>query len=225
MNERVLALHSLAEIEALRRECPASALSRLNDAPSELIARPEARLIQAELVHQLRGPAAARPLLIRLVAEFPKYGSAFHHLALVHDALGERAAALECRLAVHSLDAILDDALEPRDVAELEQAMTQAAADALTVAPSWVRGRLAIAPIDWRGRPELAEVEQGLDPRALATLREVPSTAGSVDRSAARATLLQLVLYRTNLLASADDESELHQNLRVAVRELLERMA
>ena len=40
MNERLLTEDPLVEIEALRRQSPASALSRLNDAPPELFARP-----------------------------------------------------------------------------------------------------------------------------------------------------------------------------------------
>ncbi|HWA75246.1 MAG TPA: hypothetical protein VG937_23075 [Polyangiaceae bacterium] len=223
MNERLLTEDPLVEIEALRRQSPASALSRLNDAPPELFARPEARLTQAELVHELRGPAAARPLLVRLVAEFPNYGSAFHRLARVHDELEDRVAALECRLAVHRLDAILDDALEPCDEAVIDDDLSQTALEALSVAPGWVRGRLTPVPLAWCGRPELQRVEQGFDPRALAELREV--RASVVSPSSPRASLLTLVLYRTNLLASADDEKGLRQNLRVAIRELLERMA
>ena len=152
MNERLLTEDPLVEIEALRRQSPASALSRLNDAPPELFARPEARLTQAELVHELRGPAAARPLLVRLVAEFPNYGSAFHRLARVHDELEDRVAALECRLAVHRLDAILDDALEPCDETVIDDDLSQTALEALSVAPGWVRGRLTPVPLAWRGR-------------------------------------------------------------------------
>jgi hypothetical protein len=55
-----------------------------------------------------------------------------------------------------------------------------------------------------------------VDPRALATLEESPSS-GSGN--------LALVLYRTNLLASGDDEDEVRANLRAAVRSLLERLA
>jgi hypothetical protein len=223
MNERLVTEDPLAEIEALRRHSPASALSRLNDAPAELFVRPEVRLTQAELVHELRGPAAARPLLAQLVADFPNYGSAFHRLARVQDELQQRAAALESRLAVHRLDAILDDALEPHDESVIDEDLTQTALEALSVAPAWVRGRLAPAPLEWCGRPTLQKVEQGFDPRALAELREL--RAERLASSSSRASSLTLVLYRTNLLASADDEKELRQNLRVAIRELLDRMA
>jgi hypothetical protein len=222
MNERLLTDDPLAEIEALRRHSPASALSRLNDAPAELFVRPEVRLTQAELVHELRGAAVARPLLARLVAEFPDYASAFYRLARVHDDLQNRAAALACRLSVHRLDAILDDALEPCDETAIEKDLTQTALEALAVAPSWVRGRLSRVPLEWCGRPTLQKVEQGFDPRALGEVCEVRA---EVDSSSTRTSLLTLVLYRTNLLASADDENELRQNLRVAIRELLDRMA
>jgi hypothetical protein len=217
MNDRLPAHDLLVDIEALRLRDAESALERLNSAPSELKARAEAKLLQAELVYQLRGPAAAQPMLLRVVADFPNYGSAYHLLGRVQAELGDRAAKLESFLAVHALDAVLDDALEDSDVASLERALLDTATEASLGAPSWVRRRLAQTDIEWRGRPSREQVRRGVDPRALATLEESSPGAGSRQ--------LSLVLYRTNLLASGDDEAEVRENLRAAVRGVLERTA
>ena len=120
---------------------------------------------------------------------------------------------------MHALDAILDDALEERDVVEFEQAITRTAAAALLAAPDWLRTRLAPSSVRWLGRPSREQVVAGLDPRVCAVLEEVTLDAEP------RAASLQLVLYRTNLLASADDEIELRSNLRTAVRGVFERLA
>jgi hypothetical protein len=219
MNAQLSACDALREILTMRRTDPERALEQLTLRTCELSARPDAKLLHAELVHELHGPAAAHAVLLRLVSAFPRYGSAHHLLGRVQGELGAGAAKRESFLIVHALDAVLDDALEERDVVELEQAMTRTAASALLVIPSWLRHRLAPTALRWLGRPSREQVLRGLDPRALAALEKV--TSGSELGPAS----LQLVLYRTNLLASADDEVELRANLRAAVREVFERLA
>ena len=203
----------------MRQSDPERALEQLKRFACELSSRPEAKLLHAELVLELHGPGAALPLLTRLVSSFPRYGSAHHLLGRVHGQLGSLAARQESFLVVHELDAILDDALEERDVVGFEQAITRTAMAALLAAPDWLRSRLALSSIRWLGRPSREQVALGMDPRVRAALEEV--TLGAQPRAAS----LQLVMYRTNLLASADDESELRSNLGAAVREAFERLA
>lgn len=209
----------LDEILTIRQSDPARALDRLTRDGSDLGGRPEAKLLQAELVHQLHGPGAALGLLVSLVAAFPRYGSAHHLLARAHAELGNESAKRESFLLVHALDAVLDEALEQRDVVELERAMSGTAVEALKAAPSSARARLAPTPLVWSGRPSRERVVSGVDPRAHATLEEVSSDAAS--NEAAR---LQVTLYRTNLLASAEGEVELRANLRLAIERVFQRL-
>ena len=219
MNTRLSIRDPLSEILTMRQSDPERALAELRRFGCEHSGLPEAKLLQAELVHELHGPVAALPLLARLVSAFPHFGSAHHLLGRVHGELGGTAAQRESFLVVHALDAVLDDALEERDVVELEQAITRTAAVALLEAPGWLRSRLGPSSIRWLGRPSREQVLRGVDPRARAALEEVTS---DVEPHAAS---LQLVLYRTNLLASADDEAELRSNLRAAVRVVFESLA
>jgi hypothetical protein len=190
----------------------------------QLILRSEARLMQAELIYELEGPAAALNPLRSLVSDFPQYGSAHHLLGRVYARLGDQAAMRESFMLVHALDTILDDALDQRDVVELDRAMSPIVAEVLSTLPTWLRNRVAPGPTRWRGRPTRQKVMDGLDPRSYATLEAVASDATS-NREGKASSPMSLVLYRTNLLAGAEDEVLLRANLRAAVRALFRRLA
>lgn len=223
MNDAPLVNDPLSEILTIRQCDPGRALDRLARAGAELCGRPDAKLLQAELVHELKGPVAALALLTRLVAVFPRYGSAHHLIGRAHAELGNAAAQRESFLLVHALDAILDEALEERDVEQLERSMAPTAVDALSAAPAWARARFTPSAFIWCGRPSREQVASGLDPRAHATLEEVASAVA--DSNQAPPKRLRVTLYRTNLLASAEDEVELRVNLRGAIQRVFQRLA
>lgn len=157
-------------------------------------------------------PSAALELLTR----FPGCASAHYLFAQVSADCGDRAGMVEHYLAVHRLDACLDDALEPEDAAALEEVMLPVVVKALT---DEGRRGLDALPITWRSRPAIEQVKGGFDPRALAALEVTTDAAPTGEPQRAR---YRLVLYRTNLLASTVDEAELRGAVRAAVRAAVE---
>jgi len=226
MANQLRLLDSLGNIPLLRRTDPQLAFDRLTRVASDLTLPSDARLAQAELIYELEGPAAALIPLRSLVSDFPRYGSAYHLLGRVYAQLGNQAAMRESFVLVHTLDAVLDDALDELDMVGLERAMSPTVAEVLSAAPTWLKERLAPTPTRWRGRPRRQQVVEGLDPRSYATLEAVTSVAGAPSKRELKAPPpLLLVLYRTNLLAGAEDDVFLRANLQAAIRDVFQQLA
>jgi hypothetical protein len=221
MSKHLTAHALLTAIQALRKDDPSAALELLTGTCQKLLARPEARLLQAELVRELHGPTVAYALLVDLVASFPRYASARHLLGQVCRDRGDYVTMVQQYLVVHRLEAGLDEALEPSDAAALEEGMQRTAEAALAAHSTW-QERLDRTPISWRSRPTVEQVKDGLDPRVLGSLEATAAVEGAATPDLAN---YRLVLYRTNLLASADDQPELCEKVHATVCKLLEAAA
>ena len=207
----------LVEVETLRGRDPAAALEKLSHAPAELARRPEARLVAADLIWEISGAKAARPLLATLVRDVPDYADARHLLGATLEELGDEPGKVEQFLEVLRLDEGLGEALDEGDAKELEALIVDAAQRVIRDLPERFRQQLADVPILVEARPSEDWVREGFDPRALG-LVEGPTPAERQNGDAG-AVPTHIVLFSANLLAESLDEDQLREEVENTVLE------
>ncbi|MFZ5895719.1 MAG: metallopeptidase family protein [Myxococcota bacterium] len=205
----------LIEIETLRGEDPARALEKLNASGSQVMRRPEARLLASDLSWEVHGAKVALPLLEALVHDVPDYADARYLLGSLHDELGENQRMIEEFLEVLRLDEGLDAGLDAEQGRELEDLIVTAAEETVAGLPQAFRERLEGVPILVAPRPDEELVREGFDPRALG-LFEGPTSADH-DNNEASDMPTRIVLFSANLLAESVDEEQLKAEVATTV--------
>jgi predicted Zn-dependent protease with MMP-like domain len=208
-----LALKAGLEVELGHME---EARETLQDLPP-----PDVRLGDLELgleladLHLAVGDAeTARERLRALCEEFPDAADAWHALGAVAVDLDDEE---EMRAAWHRTWE-LDSAPGRRSGEDRlsEEELAGVAEEALRELPERARELLAGIPIVVAELPAEADVEQGLDPRALGGFSGTPHPEAGTGLGG-QPGLTQIVLFRRNLERAADEPDELREEVRLTL--------
>jgi len=171
---------------------------------------PDTLYAEACLAWQETGPAAAAPLLTRVLTLDPGHADAHYARARAAEEDGQHALAIEHDLHVLRLDARQARESRLATPARLER-IEQVAYEVLHGLPEPFAERLAHVPVVLEARPTPDLVRSGFDPRALG-LFEGPTHG---DTSTVAPT--RIVLYTHNLLADFPEQAELESEIEITL--------
>jgi predicted Zn-dependent protease with MMP-like domain len=169
----------------------------------------------ADLYLAVGEPEAARARLRVLVDESPRSADAWYALGCAAEELGDEAETQIAWKRAWTLDAAPraeDDLTERLSEAEVG-AVAEAALEEL---PERARALLAGIPIVIAELPAEADVDAGLDPRALGLFSGTPHGDGGTGLGG-QPGLTQILLFRRNLERAAADEDELREEIRTTL--------
>jgi predicted Zn-dependent protease with MMP-like domain/Tfp pilus assembly protein PilF len=160
-------------------------------------------------------PQSARERLRVLCEESPRSADAWYALGCAAEELGEEAETQSAWKRAWTLDAApraeddMDDGLSEAEVGGVAEA-------ALEELPERARALLAGIPIVIAELPAEADVDAGLDPRALGLFTGTPH-GDSATGLGGQPGLTQILLFRRNLERAAADEDELREEIRTTL--------
>jgi predicted Zn-dependent protease with MMP-like domain len=172
----------------------------------------------ADLHLALGDPATARERLRVLTTESPTSADAWYALGCAAEELGDEAETRTAWRRAWTLDAAPDastsaeaeeDRLSEAEVAAVGEA-------ALEELPARARALLEGLPIVIAELPAEADVDGGLDPRALGLFTGTAHGDGATGLGG-QPGLTQIVLFRRNLERAAHDEDELREEIRTTL--------
>ncbi|HEY6475498.1 MAG TPA: metallopeptidase family protein [Polyangia bacterium] len=188
----------------------------------EQLPPPEVRLGDLELalevadLHLAVGqPEAARERLRVLCDESPTSADAWYMLGCAAEELGDEAATQAAWKRAWMLDAAprvggdVDDRLSEAEVAAVAEA-------ALAELPARAQALLEGIPIVIAELPAEADVDAGLDPRALGLFSGTPHGDGGTGLGG-QPGLTQILLFRRSLERAAADDDELREEIRTTL--------
>lgn len=169
----------------------------------------------ADLYLAVGEPEAARARLRVLVDESPRSADAWYALGCAAEELGDEAETQSAWKRAWTLDAA------PRAEDELTERLSEAevaavAEAALEELPERARALLAGIPIVIAELPAEADVDAGLDPRALGLFTGTPHGDAGTGLGG-QPGLTQILLFRRNLERAAADEDELREEIRTTL--------
>lgn len=191
---------NLEESEALFRE----AMALQPEDPRVFWLGGELALAQAD-------PKRARNLLEQALHRAPDFADAHDAMARACEALGDEKARIGHSLRVLALDARADRH-RIRDRSALLDWISAEVQSVLDGLPSDLARRVGPVPVILEPRPSFELVRSGFDPRALGLFegREHGDTETS-------GTTTRIVLFYANLLAIAEDEAMLAEQIEVTI--------
>lgn len=189
----------------------AEAARALDAAEAHLGARDGGVLyLRGSLAWQTQGPAAARRWFEDCLAVSPRDADAHHALARLCEEEGDAEGQRTHDLEVLALDAHRG-MREGKQLEALRAWVADVARDFLETLPEPFAARLAAVPVVLESRPAKDLVADGFDPRALGLFE------GPVHGDTALPAPSRIVLYIENLLADAEDEEQLADEVEVTL--------
>lgn len=195
-------LEALDALYELADEDPDDALEMFQSFPVELREHREFRIARAAIEKSSGDVEAAVRTLKELLREDGEDADIHHMLADALEDAGEETAATTHFLRAWELDAAHLVEVD----ADVLQRIVARAQSTIAELPTEFRHKLANVPVFLEERPSRAEVEAGLDPRALGVFEGEPFGESDEPASPTR-----IVLYSQNLAAEFDDEELLDQ--------------
>lgn len=194
----------------IARDELAEARTTLAELASSMIEDAELALDLAELALAAEdAPAAMRWIEAARKADPDCEADAQHLLGRVHEATGDRAQMIAAWQRVRELDR----AAPPGPVHVTDDELERIALDTLAELPPQIRERLEQVPILIDDLPSEALVADGLDPRLLGLFQGTPMP----EDGHAPPAVTNILLFRTNLERSAEDEDHLAEEIRITV--------
>lgn len=186
-----------------------SAKESLAELSTSVIEDPDLALDLADLALSAEELDVARRY-IEIAQKEPRLAAdALHLLGRVHEAAGDRAAAVAAWQQVRALDA----KAPPPQVSISEDELERIASAALAELPAEVRAKLERAPILIDDVPSEDLVGEGLDPRMLGVFSGTPMPEGGE----LAPTVTNIRLFKTNLERAAHDLDDLADEVRITV--------
>jgi predicted Zn-dependent protease with MMP-like domain/Tfp pilus assembly protein PilF len=211
-----VALKAGLEIEAGDSEEAKATLAELPPADVRL-GDLELALEIADLYLAVGEPETARQRLQVLCDESPRSADAWYALGCAAEELGDDAEMQRAWKRAWTLDAAPRAEDEMAETERLSEAEVAAVAEAaLEELPARARELLAGIPIVIAELPAEADVDAGLDPRALGLFSGTPH-GDSGTGLGGQPGLTQILLFRRNLERAAADEDELREEIRTTL--------
>jgi predicted Zn-dependent protease with MMP-like domain/Flp pilus assembly protein TadD len=172
----------------------------------------------ADLYLAVGDPETAVERLRVLVDESPRSADAWYALGCASEELGDEAETQRAWKRAWTLDAAPRTQDEIGEAAErlTEAEVASVAEAALEELPEKARALLAGIPIVIAELPAEADVDAGLDPRALGLFSGTPHGDGGTGLGG-QPGLTQILLFRRNLERAAADEDELREEIRTTL--------
>jgi len=195
-------LEALDALYELADEDPDDALEMFRSFPAELREHREFRIARAAIEKSSGDLESAVRTLKELLSEDAEDADIHHMLADALEDAGQERPATEHFLRAWELDTAHSVEID----AQVLERIVERAKSTIGELPSEFRQKLTGVPVFLEERPSRAEVEAGLDPRALGVFEGEPFGDGDEPAPPTR-----IVLYSQNLAAEFDDEELLEQ--------------